>query len=112
MPLALTVINAFEYPAINSPYLSLYPFGSVAVQLLIFGTTLDGTVSASDTVFEPIAVPLELYVVHVITHVPPVEFGIWFASASGGVHDWLVVTFFAAPIVPVAFPNLYVRVWV
>ena len=44
-----------------------------------------------------------------MVHVPEVPFGISLASDKGTVHALLVPR--SVPIVPVASPNLYVKVW-
>ena len=44
-----------------------------------------------------------------IVQVPDVPFGIWLARLKGTVHAFDVPK--SLPIVPVAFPNLYVKVW-
>ena len=44
-----------------------------------------------------------------MVQVPDVPFGIWLANDKGTVHTFDVAK--SLPIVPVAFPNLYVKVW-
>jgi hypothetical protein len=74
----------------------------------ILGTTEEGTLTVKETVFVPISV-LPLYVLQVIVQLPEVPFGIWLASESGTVQAFDVPR--SLPIVPVALPNLYVKVW-
>ena len=44
-----------------------------------------------------------------MVHVPDVPFGIWLAKDKGTSHAFDVAR--SLPIVPVALPNLYVKVW-
>ena len=81
---------------------------SATVRDEILGTTEEGTLAVKDTVLVPINV-LPLYVLQVIVHVPDVPFGIWLAKLKGTVHALDVPK--SLPIVPVAEPNLYVKVW-
>ena len=61
-----------------------------------------------ETVLVPINV-LPLYVLQVMVQVPDVPLGTWLANDKGTVQDVDVAR--SLPIVPVAFPNLYVKVW-
>ena len=80
---------------------------SATVRAEILGTTLEGTLAVKETVLVPIRV-LPLYVLHVMVQVPDVPFGIWLAKDKGTVHSLDVSS--SLPIVPVALPNLYVKV--
>lgn len=71
------------------------------------GTTEEGTFAVKETVLVPISV-LPLYVLQVIVQVPDVPFGICEAKESGTVHAFEVPR--SLPMVPVALPNLYVKV--
>ncbi len=61
-----------------------------------------------ETVLVPINV-LPLYVLQVMVQVPDVPFGTWLANDKGTSHAFDVPS--SLPIVPVALPNLYVKVW-
>ena len=74
----------------------------------ILGTTEEGTFTVKETVLVPINV-LPLYVLQVMVQVPDVPFGISFANDNGTVQAFDVPR--SLPIVPVASPNLYVKVW-
>ena len=81
---------------------------SAIVKDEILGTTEEGTLAVKETVLVPINV-LPVYVLQVMVQVPDVPLGIWLANDKGTSHTFDVPR--SLPIVPVAFPNLYVKVW-
>ena len=81
---------------------------SAIVKVEILGTTEEGTLAVKETVLVPINV-LPLYVLQVMVQVPDVPLGTWLANDKGTVQDVDVPR--SLPIVPVALPNLYVKVW-
>ena len=81
---------------------------SATVRAEILGTTEEGTFAVKETVLVPISV-LPLYVLQVMVQVPDVPFGTRLARLKGTVHAFDVPR--SLPMVPVALPNLYVKVW-
>jgi len=81
---------------------------SATVREEILGTTEEGTLAVKETVLVPISV-LPLYVLQVMVQVPDVPLGICEAKDKGTVQVFDVLR--SLPMVPVALPNLYVKVW-
>ena len=105
----MIVTFAFDLFCMYAPNFAERPeTASAIVKDEILGTTEEGTLAVKETVLVPINV-LPLYVLQVMVQVPDVPLGTWLANDKGTVQDVDVPR--SLPIVPVALPNLYVKVW-